>query len=83
MPYKQRNYSKYAHAAIVCVTRCMNVQSFSLETELIFLRSISKRIQLKLFVHQKDLFVQCEKYFQGEIAIKSRDIAINKKYLRM
>ena len=50
----------------------MNVQSF-------FFRSILKRIQLKLFVHQKDLFVQYEKHFQGEIAMRSRDIAIYKK----
>ena len=33
----------------------------------------------KLFVYQKDLFVRCEKNFQGEIAIRSQDIAINKK----
>ena len=38
-----------------------------------------KRIQLKLFVHEKDLFVRYGKNFQGEIAIRSRDIAINKK----
>ena len=38
-----------------------------------------KRIQLKLFVDQKDLFVLYKKYFQGEIAIGSRDIAVNKK----
>ena len=36
-------------------------------------------MQCKLFVYQKDLFVRCEKNFQGEIAIRSRDIAINKK----
>ena len=36
-------------------------------------------MQCKLFGYQKDLFVQCEKNFQGEIAIRSRDIAINKK----
>ena len=36
-------------------------------------------MQRKLFVYQKDLFVRCEKNFQGEIAIRSRDIAINKK----
>ena len=36
-------------------------------------------MQLKLFVHQKDLFVRYEKHFQGEIAIRSRDIKINKK----
>ena len=36
-------------------------------------------MQRKLFVYKKDLFVRCEKNFQGEIAIKSWDIAINKK----
>ena len=36
-------------------------------------------MQYKLFVYQKDLFVRCEKKFQREIAIRSRDIAINKK----
>ena len=36
-------------------------------------------INLKLFVHQKDLFVRYGKNFQGEIAIRSQDIAINKK----
>ena len=49
-----------------------------LETEF-FSGIIRKRIQLKLFVHQTDLFVRYEKNFQGEIAIRSRDIAINKK----
>ena len=44
-----------------------------------FFRFILKRIQLKLFVHQKDLFVRYGKNFEGEIAIKSRDIAINKR----
>ena len=56
----------------------MNIQSFFSETE-IFFRFILKRMQRKLFVYKKDLFVRCEKNFQGEIAIKSRDIAINKK----
>ena len=36
-------------------------------------------MQRKLFEYQKDLFVRCEKNFQGEIAIRSRDIAISKK----
>ena len=36
-------------------------------------------MQRKLFGYQKDLFVRCEKNLQGEIAIRSRDIAINKK----
>ena len=36
-------------------------------------------MQRKLFVYQKDLFVRCEKNFLAEIAIRSRDIAINKK----
>ena len=40
---------------------------------------ILKRIQLKLFVHQKDLFVRYEKNFQGEIAIRSWYVAINRK----
>ena len=56
----------------------MNIQSFFLERE-IFCRFILKRMKRKLFVYQKDLFVRCEKNFQGEIAIRSRDIAINKK----
>ena len=36
-------------------------------------------IILKLFVHQNDLFVRYGKNLQGEIAIRSQDIAINKK----
>ena len=68
MHYKQRNYSKYAHLAIVCVMRYMNIQSSFSETEF-FLRFILKRMQHKLFVYQRDLFVRCEKNFQGEIAI--------------
>ena len=44
-----------------------------------FFRFIRRMIQLKLFVHQIYLFVQYEKNFQGEIAIRSRDISINKK----
>ena len=36
-------------------------------------------MQRNLFVYQKDLFVRCEKNFQGEIAIRSRNIAIKKK----
>ena len=42
-------------------------------------RVILKRIQFKIHVHQKDLFLRHEKHFQDEIAIRSRDIAINKK----
>ena len=36
-------------------------------------------MQRQLFVYQKGLFVRCEKNFQGEIAIRSSDIAIDKK----
>ena len=79
MRYKQRNYSKYTRATIVCVTHYMNIQSFLSETELNFFRFILNRRQLKLFVHQKHQFVRYEKHFQGEIAIRSQDIAINKK----
>ena len=56
----------------------MNIQSLFWEQKSFF-RFVLKRIQLKLFVHQKDLFVRYGKIFQGEIAIRSRDIAINKK----
>ena len=64
--------------AIVYVTRYIKIHSFFSETKFSF-RFIRKRIQLKLFVHQADLLVRYEKNFQGEIAIRSQDIAINKK----
>lgn len=44
-----------------------------------FLRFILKGIQLLLFLHQEDLFAQNEKNFEGEIAIRSRVIGINKE----
>ena len=77
MGYKQSNYSKYARTAIVCVMRYMNIQSFFSGTEIFFRVYFEK--DTTLFVHQKDLFVRYGKIFQGEIAIRSRDIAINKK----
>ena len=37
-------------------------------------------MQHKVFEYQKDLFVRCEKNFQGEIAIRSRDVEIKEGY---
>ena len=53
----------------------MNIQSFFWKQNF-FSGIIRKRIQLKLFVHQT---LRYEKNLQGEIAIRGRDIAINKK----
>ena len=35
--------------------------------------------QVIFFLHQEDLFTQNEKNFEGEIAIRSRGIGINKE----